>query len=75
MINILGGATSRVQPLDLIITKPFKNYAIKSYENYSKNFDKNLEVYVEGSSAAKSWILTTKWVADSWEKLESNQTW
>ena len=74
LINMPGGATSRVQPFDVVINKPFKNYVWELFENH---IDKNLEDYVEEIlSVAKRWILTTKWVADSWEKkIKSNQTW
>ena len=67
LTDILGGTTSRVQPLDVLINKPLKDYG---RELFKKHIDKNLEVYVEGTlSAAKRRILTTKWVADSSEKI------
>ena len=52
MIHIPGGATSRVQPLDVVINKPYKNYVRELFE---KHIDENLEAYVEGAlSVAKS---------------------
>ena len=58
LTDILGGTTNRVQPLDLLINKPFKGYG---RELFKKHIDKNLEVYVEGTlSSAKRRILTTK---------------
>ena len=32
LINIAGGARSRVQPLDVVVNKPFKNYARKFFK-------------------------------------------
>ena len=67
MTDILGGTTSWVQPLDVLINKPLKDYG---RELFKKHIDKNLEVYVEGTlSSAKRRILTTKWVADASEKI------
>ena len=44
MINISGGARSRVQPLDVVINKPFKNYV---RELFKKHIDESLEACVE----------------------------
>ena len=56
----------------MVINKAFKNYVRELFE---KHIDENLEAYVEGTlSTAKRRILTTKWVADAWKKLKSNQT-
>ena len=64
LINIPGGATSRVQPLDVVLNKPFKNLV---WELFEKHIDENFESYVEGTlSVTKRRILTTKWVADAW---------
>ena len=46
MIKIPGGATSRVQSLDTVINKPFKNYVQQFFE---KHVDENLEVNAEGT--------------------------
>ena len=65
LINIPGGATSKVQPLDVVLSKPFKNHV---WELFEKHIDENLESYVEGTLfVTKRRILTTKWVADAWE--------
>ena len=67
MINIPGGATSRVQPLDVVVKKPLKNYVRELFE---KLIDENLEDYLEGTfSVAKRRILTTKWIADASKKF------
>ena len=67
LINISAGATSRVQPLDVVFNKSFKNYVRELLE---KHIDENLEAYVKGTSpvqsVAKRRILTTKWVAGAW---------
>ena len=56
----------------MVINKPFKNYVP---EFFKKHINQNLEAYVEGTlSVAKRRILTTKWVADTWEKLKSNHS-
>ena len=44
LINIPGGATSSVQPLAAVISKPFKNYVRELFE---KHIDENLEAYVK----------------------------
>ena len=41
LINVPGGTTSRVQPLDVSINKPFKNYVRELIE---QNLDANLEL-------------------------------
>ena len=52
----------------MVIKKPRKNYVWELFEEY---IDKNLEAYVEGIlSVAKKQILTTKWVANAWEKIK-----
>ena len=44
MIDIPGSATSRVQPLDVVIKKPFINYVPELFE---KHIDEKLEDYAE----------------------------
>ena len=56
-----------MQPLDVVLNKPFKNLVREQFE---KHLDENLNDYVEGKlTASKRRILTTKWVAIAWEKL------
>ena len=52
LINILGGAASRVQPLDVVIIKPFKNHVQKIFE---KHIDENLDAYVEHYYISMCW--------------------
>lgn len=61
--NIPEGVTTRVQPLNVVINTPFKNYGRELFE---KQIDENLKDYVKGTlSVAKRLILTAKWVADT----------
>ena len=56
--------------LDVVINKPFKNYIREEFE---KHIDENLELYVEGKLlVSERRILTTKWVANAWEKIKRN---
>ena len=58
LINVKGGTTSRVEPLDVSINKPFKNYVPELFEKY---LDENLESYVDGKlTTGKRHVLTTK---------------
>ena len=66
MINVPGGTTSRVHPLDVVVKKPLKNYV-------RELFEKHIEDYLEGTfSVAKRRILTTKWIADASRKFNSH---
>ena len=51
LINLPIGAASRVQPLDVIVNKPFKNFVRGFFENILMK---------------KRRVLTTKWLADAW---------
>ena len=60
-----------MQALDVSGNKPFKNYVREQFE---KHLDENLESYVEGKlTASERRVLTTKWVANAWEKLCKNK--
>ena len=73
LINIFGGAKSKIQPLYKVFNNPFKNYV---WELFEKHIGENDVVCVEGTlSVAKRLILTNTWVADVGEKLKGNQTW
>ena len=68
LINIPRGATSRVQQLDVVINKPFKNYVRGQFE---KHIDEDLSLYVESKlTLADRRILTTKWVANVCDKIK-----
>ena len=71
LINVPGGTTSRVQPLDVCINKPFKNYVREFFEQH---LDSNLELYVDGKlSASERRVLTTKWVGGAWDRIKKDK--
>jgi hypothetical protein len=71
LVNMPPACTSRVQPLDVSVNKPFKSYVREQFE---KHLDENLERYVEGKfTASERCVLTTKWVGNVWEKLSENK--
>ena len=60
-INVSGGATSRVQSLDVSINKPLKNYVRKLFEQHL-----NLELHVDRKlTAEERRVLTTNWVGEA----------
>ena len=62
LINVPPGCTSRVQPLDVSINKPFK-HAIR--EQFEKHLSENLHLYTENKlPVSERTVLTTKWVAE-----------
>ena len=69
--NIPGGTTSRIQVLDVVINKPFKNNVREQFEEH---MDQNLDLYVEGKlSVSERRILTTKWVANAWQHIKEQK--
>ena len=68
LINVPAGTTSRVQLLDVVINKPFKE-AVR--EQFAHHIDGNLELYVEGKlTVSERRMFTTKWVANAWETIK-----
>ena len=71
LINLPDGTTSRVQPLDVAINKPFKNRVRQAFEEH---LHKNLQLYAEGKlTASDKRVLTTKWVGDAWSGIKEEK--
>ena len=68
--NVLPGSTSRVQSLDVVINKPFKNAA---KDQFQRHLEENLDDYVDGKlTVSERRILTTKWIVNAWERKNKN---
>ena len=60
-----------VQPLDVSIKKPLKNYAC---EHFKQHFYVNLELYMDGKLRARErHVLTTKWVGKAYELVKKQK--
>ena len=71
MVNIPPGCTSKAQPSDVSINKPFKDYLRTQLE---KHRDENIELYIRNKlTASRRQVLVTKWVAEAWEKIKTNK--
>ena len=70
LVNVPPGCTSRVQPLNVSINKPFKEEVKRQQE---KHMSDNLQLYTEGKlSAWKRRVLLTKWVGEAWQEINRN---
>lgn len=68
---IPGGCTSLLQPLDVVVNKPFKA-AINRLA--TQHMQEKLDDYVNGRISAKERrILFTKWVGQAWEEVSSDK--
>ena len=71
LVNVPSGTTSRIQPLDVCINKPFKNHIRTQFEVH---IDENLESYTDGKiSTAQRRVLITKWVANAWQLIKEDK--
>ena len=71
LIDIPPGCTSRVQPLDVSVNKPFK-YAVRT--QFEKHLNDNLTLYTEGKiPASERRVLLTRWVGNAWDHICSNR--
>ena len=64
LVNIPGGCTSLLQPVDVSFNGPFKAHVRAMSE---KHLNENLDKYTDGKiSASERRILMTKWVGEAW---------
>ena len=69
-MNVPKGCTSRIQPLDVSINKPFNGHIQKKLEEH---IDQNIEKYTNDEpSAAERRVLATKWVGSVWGKIKQD---
>ena len=62
LVNVTPRYTSRVQPLDVAVNKPFK-YTIK--EQFERHLDENLDDYVDGKlTVSDRRVFITKWIGN-----------
>lgn len=70
LINIPPGCTSRVQPLDVSVNKPFKDAVRTQFE---KHLNGNLTLYTQGKIlASEQRVVLTRWVENAWDHICSN---
>lgn len=70
LVNVPPGCTSRIQPLDVSVNKPFKEAVKRQHEDH---MSKNLQLYTEGKlSAWERRVLLTKWVGNAWQETNKD---
>ena len=70
LVNVPGGCTSLVQPIDVSFNEPFKSYIRTMSE---KHMDENLDSYTSGKiTTSERRILMTKWVGEAWAKTNGD---
>ena len=81
--NVPPGCTSRVQPLDVVFQKPFKDIIRRLFEQHIENLvnqnlesriDENLVNYTEGKiTASQRGVLIAKWVGTAWSEISKKE--
>ena len=67
VVSIGGGLTSVLQPLDLVVNRPFKH---RVDEIFNQHLSSNLDTYTNGTiPAGKRRILMTQWIGQSWMEV------
>ena len=67
LCNVPSGCTSRVQVVDVLVNKLFKDEVCRLLQD---QLDKHLESYPEDKlSTSQRRILMTKWVGQEWKKI------
>ena len=60
LVNVSPGCTSRVQVVEVLMNKPFKDEVRSVFEDH---LDKNLDQYVDGKiNATQQRVFMTTWV-------------
>jgi hypothetical protein len=67
LVVVLGGMTSQLQPLDVSVNKPFKDYLRKEYEAWL--LSKNLPLTPSGKIKRASASELAEWVSAAWKKI------
>ena len=67
---ILGGLTSKLQPLDVSLNKPFKAKVRNQYNHWMSEAIK--EYTPSGKIKRPSYSLVATWIKESWEALDIN---
>ena len=71
VVFVPPGATSLVQPMDVVFNAPFKAAVDKLATDH---LNENFEAYVRGAvNAVQRRVLLTKWVAQAWEEENSKK--
>ena len=66
LVSVPPDCTSRVQFVDVLINKPFKDEVRSLFEDH---LDKNHDQYVNSKiNASQQRVLMTKWVGEAWSK-------
>ena len=67
LVNVSAGCTSRIQVVDVLINKLFKDEVCSLFEDH---LDKNLDQYVDGKINASQWrVFMREWVGEVWSKV------